>query len=85
MGTGLESNLAEGVLSAVGNPIYAGLLVLGFFAGFVILQNTSFPLKATIVVAACFLAAAYIPFLGLIAALVSAVILYAGAMRVIGK
>lgn len=85
MGSPIEAALANGMLGIVGDPLYTGLLVLGFFAGFVILQNTSLPLKVLIITGAAFLASAFIPFLGLITALATSALLYAGIMRVVNK
>lgn len=85
MATEIEGLMYNGMLEAVGDPIYIGLLVLAFFVGFVILQNTSLPLKLLISVGAVFLASAFIPFFGLLIGLIAGVILYAGIMRAINK
>jgi hypothetical protein len=57
----LEQAIYEGALTAVGDPIFLGFLVFGFFLGFVVLQGQNLTGKMVILVPAGILALAFMP------------------------
>ncbi len=72
----LEAFIGNGMGQVVGDPIFLGLLVLGFLGGFVLLQNTRFDAKLLVIVPAMLLAMAFIPILPLLFGLVCGFIGY---------
>ena len=76
MGNPLETNIADGILQATGSDFFTGLLVLVFFLGITLMQGTRMEAKIAILVPAMLLAAAFIPLLRIIVALVGAALLW---------
>ncbi len=77
----LEEIFFNGMLSAVGNPMWLGFLVVGFFLGFVIFQGTRLDVKIFAMTAALILGGIYSPFIPLFGFLGLGIILYWGIMR----
>jgi len=59
-----------------GDPLFLGLLTIGFFAGFTMLQGTRLEAKIVVLVPALFLTLYFIPGLAVLIALGLATILY---------
>jgi len=76
MGNPLETNIADGILQATGSDFFTGLLVLVFFLGITLMQGTRMEAKLAILTPAMILAAAFIPLLRIIVALVGAALLW---------
>ena len=77
--------IGNAVLNAVGDPVYLGLLTLGFFLGLVTLGGSPLDVKLLVLFSAAILAAQYIPVLAVVIALVFGYVVYWGLMRVIAK
>jgi predicted membrane protein len=73
---GLESIINGGIMNIVGDPLMAGLLVLGFFVLFVLIQGTRLDAKIAIIVPAGILSLAFAPVLIVILGFAFGVILY---------
>jgi len=58
---GFEALIYQGALSAVGDPIFLGFLVFGFFLGFAMMQGQKFAGMILITVPAGILALAFFP------------------------
>jgi hypothetical protein len=58
---GFETLMYQGALTAVGDPIFIGFLVFGFFFGFVVMQGQNFAGKMLILTPAGILALAFFP------------------------
>jgi hypothetical protein len=61
--TGLETMFSDGFTNTVGDPIFLGLILVGFLGAFVMLQGLRLDGKMLILVPALLLASAFIPFL----------------------
>lgn len=81
----VEQFMADGFQSSFGDTAVMGILVLAFFGVFVMLQNTRFDAKLAIMVPATILAAAFIPWFGIVLALVLGVVLYLGIIKLISR
>ena len=81
----LEEFIYNGMLQLVGDPIFLGLLVFGFFLGFVLLQNTRYDSKLVILASASLLMLAFIPPLAVVFALVAAGIMYLGYLKFVSR
>lgn len=82
----LEQYIYEGALQAVGDPILLGLLVFGFFIGFVTLQGQRLEGKMAILAPAVFLALAFLPsVVTVLVGLVFGFILYLALMRLLSR
>ena len=77
----LETVIYESAMSIVGDPTYLGLLVLGFFFGFVTLQNVRTDVKVLIIVPAFFLALGFVPWFKALIIVVLGVLLFLGLSR----
>jgi hypothetical protein len=58
---GFEALMYQGALTAVGDPVFIGFLVFGFFFGFVVMQGQNLPGKTLVLVPAAILALAFLP------------------------
>lgn len=82
----IEDLVYFGMLGVLGDPIFMGLFIVGFFGAFVIAQSqTNTSMKIAVFVPAVLLAAAFIPFLALVIGLVVGFIAYLGLMKLIRK
>lgn len=81
----VENWISQAGASATGNPVFLGLLVLGFFIGFVTLSQTRIDVKLMVMVSAVILASAYIPWLVVLGSIVFGYITYWGLMKAINK
>jgi len=68
-------------MSIVGDPTYLGLLVLGFFVGFVFLQGTRMDVKIMVIVPALFLAMSFIGILKVIVVVGIGVVMMLGIKK----
>lgn len=79
----IEEFIGQGFSSVIGDPNLMGIIFLGFFAGFVMLQGTRLDGKVAILVPASLLALIFIPWLAVLLALAVGVLIYL-AMRKLG-
>jgi len=77
----LESTIYSSCMSIVGDPTYLGLLVLGFFVGFVFLQGTRMDVKIMVIVPALFLAMSFIGILKVIVVVGIGVVMMLGIKK----
>ncbi len=78
---GLESLIYSGAMSTVGDPTFLGLLILGFFIGFVYLQGTRMDVKLMVIVPAMFLAVSFLPLLKVVMVVGFGIVLMLGLSR----
>jgi len=79
MSTGLlpmETWMGDGFAQTVGDPIFLGIMIIGFFFGFTMLQGLRLDAKLLILVPAVILAFPFIPFLPLVLGLICAFVVY---------
>jgi len=57
----LENWMGDGFATVIGDPIFMGLMILGFFFGFVMLQGTRLDAKLLVLVPVALLAAPFFP------------------------
>ncbi|MDD3906562.1 MAG: hypothetical protein PHS46_08615 [Candidatus Omnitrophica bacterium] len=81
----LENWAGDGFAQTVGDPIFMGILLLGFFFGFTMLQGLGFSGKLLILVPVAILAFPFIPFLPVFLGLVCAFILYLALAKMDNK
>jgi hypothetical protein len=77
----LEEIIYTSGMQIAGDPVYLGLLVLGFFFGFVLLQGVRTDVKVLVMIPALFLATGFIPWLYLVIIVIAGVIFYLGISR----
>jgi len=81
-----EDIIYQGAVYTVGDPMFIGLLVFIFFAGFVMLQNIPTSAKVLVLAGASILALAFMPtWIIVLVGLVMAGLLYLGVMRWMSK
>lgn len=83
MARGIEELIYNGVMEIVGDPVFAGALVLTLFIVFTLLQGIRTDGKIVILVPAFILSLAFIPILALPVVLVVSAVLYLGIMKVL--
>jgi len=84
--TGIEQIFYEGAMSTVGDPIYIGILVIGFFAACVMFQGQRLDGIILMMIFAFFLAGAFMPiWLLTIGIFAFAFIIFIGLMRLITR
>lgn len=82
----IEQQIYEGALSMVGDPIFLGFLVFGFFLGFAIMQGQKFAGMMLILTPAGILALAFFPsYVTLLFALVLGFILALAINKLISR
>lgn len=81
----LEEMIYNGFLNTVGNPLFLGLLVLGVFSAFVLMQNTRTDAKVVILVPAFILASAFISPLLVLGGLALSVLLYLSVTKMMSR
>ena len=81
MPTFFEEVIGNGFTSIVGDQTMIGVLLLAFFGGFLLLQDTRLDVKILIMVPALLLAMTYISFFNVVVALILAVLVYAALMK----
>lgn len=73
----LETIMADGFMQVVGDPLFLGIIILGFFGALAMIQGTKLDGKLVIIVPAFILALSFFPpFIVLLFALALAVILF---------
>lgn len=72
----VETFIGDGMAQVTGDPVFFGLMLLGFFFSFVMLQGTRLDVKLLVLVPIALLAAPFIPWLPIVLGLVCAGILY---------
>jgi len=77
----LEQMFASGFGSVVGNPLIEGLVLLGFFFAFTMLQNTRTEGKVAILIPAAILSMLFIPFLAVFIVIILAYLGYSAITR----
>jgi hypothetical protein len=81
----IETLIYTSMVQIVGDPMILGLLILGFFGAFVMLQGTRLDGKMVILFPASILAVVYIGPLVVIIALVVGIMMYLAWMKITGK
>jgi len=85
-GNAFEEMMYNGAVWTVGDPMFLGLLVFVFFAGFVMLQNIPTSAKVLVLAGASILALAFMPtWIIILVGLALAGLLYLGVMRWMNK
>ena len=80
-----ETWVGDSMTSVVGDPLFTGLLILAFFGMISIVGQTRLDGKLAILLPACILAMAFIPFLRVLFILFCSGILYLGISRFINR
>jgi hypothetical protein len=83
MPTFFEEIIGNGFMSVVGDQTIIGLLLLAFFGGFLLLQDTRLDVKVMIMVPVLLLTMTYISFFNVVVALILSVLAYLALMKVI--
>lgn len=83
--TFIEDFIGNGFSTIIGDAALEGVLMLTFFGGFVLLQNTRLDHKVCILTPAVILACMFIPWLGVVLALVLGIIGYLAFMKLTGR
>ena len=81
----LEDFFGSGFYSILGDAALEGVVLLTFFGGFVLLQNTRLDHKVAIMVPATILSCLFIPWLGALLALILGFIGYLAVMKFTGR
>ena len=71
MVTYLEQFISEGFMRLLGNNIWVGMVFVGFFVAFVLMQRSSLESKAVILIPVSMLAVIFIPWLFIITGLIA--------------
>lgn len=79
----LENYAGNGVGGVVGDPSILGILFIGFFSAFVMLQDTRLDGKLVVLVPVLILATVFIPWLSVLIALGLGAIVYIALMKLI--
>lgn len=85
MPTYFENVIGEGANQVVGDPLVMGLMFLGFFMAFIMLQNTRLDHKIMVLVPASILAMVWIPWFSIVLALVGGGMMYLVVMKFTNK
>lgn len=85
MPTYIETLLGEGMTNVVGDPTIIGIIFIGFFAGFVFLQDTRLDVKVAILTPICLLSMIWIPWFGVLIALAVGALSYLAIMKFINR
>jgi len=85
MSTPIEDIIGEGFSNVIGDPTIIGLVFLGFFVGFVFLQDTRMDLKVAIIIPVCLLAMVWLPWFGILIALAVGALAYLALMKFINR
>jgi hypothetical protein len=72
----LEQIFADGFIGLVGDPVFLGLMIIGFFGAMVFVQGTRLDGKLAVFVPAFILSMVFVPFLAVFFALGISTILY---------
>lgn len=72
----METYVGDALTQAAGDPFFLGIMLLGFFFGFVMLQGVRLDSKLLVLVPIAILAIPFIPWLPVVIGLVCAVIAY---------
>ncbi len=83
--TYFEEVIGNGFSDVVGDPTIAGIIFLGFFISFVMLQDTRLDAKLMVLVPAMILSMVYIPWLGILCALGFGSIVYLALTRFLNR
>jgi len=78
----IEQTIADGFTQVVGDPFISGLMFIGFFAAFVMLQGTRLEGKIVVLVPVLFLSLVFAPIMLVIVVLGLAFVIYMVLRRV---
>lgn len=76
----LEQFIAQGFSAIIGNPLVLGIMLMGIFTGFVLLQGLRLDGKVAILVPVSLLAITLIPWFAVLIGLAVGVLLYLAIM-----
>lgn len=81
----IEDVIGAGVAEVTGDPTITGLVFIGFFFAFVMLQGTRFEGKIVVLLPVFFLSLIFLPILLVFAIIAAAFIAYIAVMRAVNK
>jgi hypothetical protein len=85
MGNTMEDMIGEGLIGTAGDPTFFGLLMIGLFAGVLLVTNTRGDVKIMIMIPVTLLAAAFAPILQIPLIVISAVIVILAGLKFINR
>jgi hypothetical protein len=81
----IEQSIADGFTQVTGDPLLAGLMFVGFFLAFVMLQGTRLEGKIVVILPVLFLSLTFIPILLVFAVIGAAGISYLAITRAVNR